>query len=103
MINLEEYEFDNFIEENETVLIDFWAEWCGPCRLLSPILEELDKENENWVIAKVNVDEAELVARKYNISSIPTLALFKNGKMVSRMEGARPKHLIVKQFGELIQ
>ena len=78
-------DFDKII--NEKVLVDFYADWCGPCRMLGPILEELD----NIQILKVNVDSFHEIANKYGVMSIPTLILFKDGKEVSKMIGLRSK------------
>ena len=71
------------------VFVDFWAEWCGPCRMVSPVVEELSNDYDGKVkFVKVNVDEANELASKYNIFSIPTLAIFKNGQLVSQQVGA---------------
>ena len=73
------------------VVVDFWAEWCGPCRVVSPILEQINAEREDLRVVKLNVDENPATAAKYGIMSIPTLMLFKNGELASRQVGAAPK------------
>ena len=77
------------------VMVDFWAVWCGPCKVLSPIVEELANEYEGKVkVGKVNVDENNNLAMRYNVMSIPTLKFFKDGKMVGEMIGAAPKNVV---------
>ncbi|WP_456328326.1 thioredoxin [Archaeoglobus sp.] len=91
-VKLDSTNFKKFIEENENVVVDFWAEWCGPCRIVSPIIDELAKEYANKVaFGKLNVDEARAIAMQYGISAIPTLIFFKKGKAVSAIVGAYPK------------
>ena len=76
--------------------MDFWATWCGPCRMLSPLLDEVEAEMEDQVeVVKVNVDDADEIAMRYRIMSIPTLLFFKNGQMVDRSVGAMPKSALV--------
>lgn len=87
MIYLEkEQEFNNLIE-NEKVLVDFYATWCGPCQLISPIIEEIAKENENIKVIKIDVDKFPELSRKYGIMSIPTLMVFSEGKEVKKHIG----------------
>lgn len=81
--------FDKVITENKLVLIDFWATWCGPCKIVSPIIEKIASDYENkLIVAKVDIDKARDIAQNYNIQSIPTVILFKDGKIVSRQIGA---------------
>jgi len=86
---------DNFqkevIESEKPVLIDFWAEWCGPCRMLSPIVDEIAEERSDIKIGKINVDEEGELAAAFRIMSIPTLVVVKDGKVVKQAMGARPK------------
>ena len=86
---------DNFkkevLEENKKVLIDFYADWCGPCKMLSPVIEAVAKENKDTKFVKVNVDEAQEIAMEYNIMSIPTLIILKDGKEINRMVGFADK------------
>ena len=76
MINLTDSDFNASINNNELVLVDFWAEWCGPCKKMLPILEELSTENDSFKVAKLNVDENPTKSNEYKISSIPTMILF---------------------------
>ena len=85
--------FENeVLQSGQPVLVDFWAEWCGPCRMIAPALEEIAGSlGEKVKIVKLNVDESPATATKYGIQSIPTLMIFKNGQMASRQIGAAPK------------
>ena len=88
--------FDELLQSEKLVIVDFWATWCGPCRMLSPLLDEVEAEMEDQVeVVKVNVDDADEIAMRYRIMSIPTLLFFKNGQMVDRSVGAMPKSVLV--------
>jgi len=93
---LDEASFAAKVEkENEPILVDFWAEWCPPCRALSPVIEELAQEYQGKIrFGKINVDEARDVAMKFGIRSIPTLILFKDGKKINELNGNQPKDRI---------
>jgi thioredoxin 1 len=85
-------EFDEKIKTSSLVLVDFWAPWCGPCRMIGPILEKLSKEFEGKAeILKVNVDDHSDIAAKFKITSIPTIIFFKNGQVVEQVVGALPQ------------
>ena len=79
------------LEASQAVLVDFWAPWCGPCRIVAPHLEELNSERDDLTVVKLNVDENPETAAKYGIMSIPTLILFKNGQVAKQIVGALPK------------
>ena len=79
------------LESDTAVLVDFWAPWCGPCRVIAPTLEEINEERENLRVVKLNVDENQQTAATYDVMSIPTLILFKNGQVASTIVGALPK------------
>jgi len=92
IIELNDSNFDQIISAENATLVDFWAEWCGPCRSVSPVVEDLSGEYDGKVdFVKINVDENGGLAQKYNVLSIPTLAIFKNGEIVSRKVGSSPK------------
>jgi len=93
--------FESAIQDNSIILIDFWAEWCGPCQKLSPILEEISNESD-ILVGKLNVDENPKKTLEFSISSIPTMVLFKDGVVVKTIIGAKPKHIMLKELSEWI-
>ena len=90
---------DNFQElvlnGDREVLLDFWAPWCGPCRMVSPVVDEIAQERQDVLVGKVNVDEEMELAAQFQVMSIPTLVVLKNGQVVNRAVGARPKDAIL--------
>ena len=91
--------FPELLLGNKLVIVDFWATWCGPCRMLSPVLDEVEEEMADQIaVVKVNVDDADEIAARYRIMSIPTLLFFKNGQMVDKTVGAMPKATLVERI-----
>ena len=96
-ITLENFEAE-VIQSEKTVLVDFWAPWCGPCRMLSPVVDEIAEERTDIKVGKVNVDEQEELAMRFGIMSIPTLIVFKNGEVVKKTMGVQPKAAMLGLF-----
>ena len=86
------------IEADQTVLVDFWAPWCGPCRVIAPSLEEINEERDDLRVVKLNVDDNQATAARYDVMSIPTLILFKNGEVAHKIVGALPKSRLVQEI-----
>ena len=87
--------FDSFINNEGIILLDFYADWCGPCRMVLPIVEEIAAEREDVAVGKINVDENPQLASRYGVISIPTLIVMKDGKIINRASGAKPKAQIL--------
>ena len=98
-ININKNNFQNEVmNSDKTVLLDFWAPWCAPCRMVVPIIEEIAGERPDIKVGKINVDEQPELASKFGIMSIPTLVVMKNGKTVQQVSGARSKNAILEMF-----
>ena len=91
VLNVNKENFDSVKNSSKAVLLDFYADWCGPCRMVSPIVEEIAAENPQYLIGKINVDKEPELAQQFKVLSIPTLAVIKNGAVINRSVGARPK------------
>jgi thioredoxin 1 len=91
-LKITDADFDDFVKKYETIVIDCWAPWCGPCRMVSPIIDELAKEMQGKIVfGKLNVDENQKTSIKHQIMSIPTILIFKNGNLIDKLIGAIPK------------
>lgn len=101
IVELTKEKFENeVLKSDKTVLVDFNADWCGPCRMLRPILDEVALASDDYKIVSVNIDNEEELAEEYGVSSIPCLVLFKDGKEINRSVGLRPKEEIEEMLGD---
>jgi thioredoxin 1 len=100
IVSLTDATFDEHVKGSDVpVLVDFWAEWCGPCKMITPVLEEIAQEHEGKIqIAKLNVDDSLDVSRRFDVMSIPTLILFKDGEPQVRLIGAKPKGALLEEI-----
>ena len=98
VIKVNQNNFDEILAGEKPALLDFDADWCGPCRMVAPVIEEIAREHPEYVVGKINVDESPELAQKYGVFSIPTLAVVKDGRIAGRMTGAKPKEKILELF-----
>lgn len=98
VLNVTINNFDEVKNSEKTVLLDFYADWCGPCRMVSPLVDEIAQENPEYLVGKINVDNEPELAQAFGVSSIPMLAVMKNGKVVNQAVGARPKQQILEML-----
>ncbi|RLI12045.1 thioredoxin [Candidatus Bathyarchaeota archaeon] len=102
-VELSDQDFDAFLRQHELVVVDFWAPWCPPCRMMAPIIDELAKRYAGKVVfAKLNVDESPLTAMRFEIRAVPTFLVFKRGRLVARWVGAMPKELFEARLRALL-
>ena len=98
VLKLGKENYNEIVGGEKKVLVDFYADWCGPCRMLSPIVDEIASERDDVVVAKVNVDDQQELALQFGVISIPTLVVMKDGKVVNQASGARPKADVLKML-----
>lgn len=87
--------FDSILNSDKPVLLDFYADWCGPCRMVLPLVEQIAQENPQYLVCKINVDEEPELAQKFDVMTIPTLVVIKDGKVTNQSSGAKPKNQIL--------
>ena len=95
VVRVNKSNFEEVLRSDKPVLLDFYADWCGPCRMVSPIVDQIAEENPAYLVGKINVDDEQELAQKFGVVSIPMLAVLKDGKVVNQIVGARPKAQIL--------
>ncbi len=95
VLNVNKNNFDSVKANEKPVLLDFYADWCGPCRMVSPLVDEIAEENPQYLVGKINIDKEPELAQSFGVLSIPTLAVMKNGKVIRQSAGAKPKDQIL--------
>lgn len=95
VINVNKNNFEEIKNSEQKVLLDFYAEWCNPCRMVSPLVDQIAEENPQYIVGKINVDNEPELARIFQVSSIPTLVVLQNGKIINQSSGAKPKNQIL--------
>ena len=95
VMEINKFNFNTVKNSEKTVLLDFYADWCGPCRMVAPIVHNIAEERDDVLVGKINVDEEQAIAAAFGVVSIPTLVVMKNGKIVRQATGARPKNQIL--------
>ncbi len=98
VVKLSKNNFDLALNSEKKVLLDFYADWCGPCRMLSPLVDQVAEENEQYFVGKINVDEEPELAARFGVASIPMLVVMQNGKVVNQSVGAKPKPQILQML-----
>jgi len=102
ILHLTDKNFEEEIKKHKIMVVDFWAEWCGPCRMFAGTFEEYSKENTDVICAKINVDQAPVTSEKFGVMSIPSILVFKDGKLVAQKTGALPK-VMLKAFVDSVK
>lgn len=100
VIKVDKANFNDIKNSEKRVLLDFYADWCGPCKMVSPIIDEIAEENPRYVVGKINVDENPELAMEFGVSTIPNLVVLEGGEVINQIAGARPKPAILKMLEE---